>query len=136
MIKSREKRAFYSAATAARKLGISTNTLREYVKTGLVRPYSDPENGRSLFSDRDLTWIRRIRKLIHQEGLNIASIRRLLAVSASWQITNFPNVKNDGCRVPADKTRPCWVTPQRRSIKKINMCWACKVYSGARKRLK
>ena len=135
MVKLSEKQTFYSVTIAAKKLGISKHTLREYKKKGLIRPYRDPVNGHSLFSDRDLTWVHHVRKLIHQKGLNIVSIQRLLAVISCWKIKNYPKVKKECCLASADKTRPCWAIVQRSSIKEINRCWACKVYSEAQKRL-
>ena len=135
MIKSGEKQASYSVTIAAKKLGISRQTLREYEKKGLIRPYRDPVNGRSLFSSRDLKWVRLIRKLINQGGLNIVSIQRLLAVVPCWKIKNCPKVKKERCPASANKTHPCWVVVQRSSIKEINKCWACKVYLEAKKRL-
>ncbi len=135
MVKLSEKQASYSVTITAKKLGISKHTLREYEKKGLIRPFRAPVNGRRLFSDRDLKWIRHIRKLIHHEGLNIVSIQRLLAVVSSWKIKNCPKVKKERCPASADKTRPCWVIVQRSSIKESNKCWACKVYSEAQKRL-
>lgn len=135
MVKLSEKQASYSVTIAAKKLGISKHTLREYEKKGLIRPYRDPVNGRSLFFHRDLKWIRRIRKLIHHEGLNIVSIQRLLAVIPCWKVKNCPKVKKERCPPSADKTRPCWAIVQRSSIKEVNKCWACKVYAEAQKRL-
>ena len=136
MVKLSEKQASYSVTIGAKKLGISKYTLREYEKKGLIRPFNDPINGRSLFFNRDLEWIRHIRKLIHHQRLNIASIQRPLAVIPCYKIKNCPKVKKERCPASADKTRPCWVIVQRSSIEEVNKCWACKVYADAQKRLR
>lgn len=135
MVKLAKKQTSYSIAIAAKKLGISKNTLRDYEKKGLIRSFRNPVNGRSLYFNRDLKWLRHVRKLIHHEGLNIASIQRLLAVIPCWKIKNCPKVKKEICPDSADKTHPCWAVVQRSSIKEINKCWACKVYIEAQKRL-
>ena len=135
MAKLGERQTSYSVTIAAEKLGINKHTLREYEKKGLIRPFHDPVNGRSLFLNGDLKWLRHIRKLIHHQGLNIASIQRLLAVIPCWKIKNCPKVKRERCSVLGDKNHPCWVTVQKSSIKEINKCWACKIYHEAQKRL-
>jgi len=101
MVNPSEEQAFYSITIAAQKLGISTHTLRRYEKKGLIIPLRDEVSGRSLFSDRDLTSVRNIRKLIHREGLNIASIQRLLAVIPCWKIKDCPETKRLKCPAPA-----------------------------------
>jgi len=135
MVKPSEEQASYSTALAAKKLGISTHTLRRYEKKGLIRPFRDLVSGRSLFSDRDLTLVRNIRKLIHREGLNIASIQRLLAIIPCWKIKDCPETKKAKCPVLTDKTSPCWAIAQDGCIKEVNKCRACRVYLIAEKRL-
>ena len=135
MVKLSKKQASYSVATAAKKLGVSRHTLRGYEKKGLIRPLRDPANGRSLFFSRDLKWVCRIRKLIHQEGLNIASIQRLLAVVPCRNVKKCLKVKRKKCPAFGDKAHPCWVIVRKGSIKEINKCWDCKVYAEAQKRL-
>lgn len=136
MVKLSGKQASYSATLAAKKLDISKHTLREYEKKGLIRLFRDPVNGRTLFSNRDLKWIGHIRKLIHQEGLNIASLRRLLAVISCWKIKSCPRVKKERCPASANNTHPCWAIVQRSSIEEMNKCCACKVYAEAQKRVR
>jgi len=136
MVKLGEKQVSYSVTVAAKKLGVSKHILREYEKKGLIRPFRNPANGRSLFSNSDLRWVRHIRKLIHHEGLNIASIQRLLAAIPCWKIKNCPKVKRERCSVSGDKTRPCWAIARDGCIKEINKCRACKVYLVAEKRVR
>ncbi len=135
MVKLGKKQATYSITIAATKLGISKNTLREYEKKGLIKSFRDPVNGRRIFFNRDLKCVRNIRKLIHQEGLNIASIQRLLAVIPCWMVENCPNIKKERCPASTDKSRTCWIVGQKSSPEEINNCWACKVYLDAQKKL-
>ncbi|MEW6607928.1 MAG: MerR family transcriptional regulator [bacterium] len=122
------KQESYSVTNAAKRLGISISTLREYEKRGLIRLFHDPVNGRSRFFNEDLKWIRHIRNLIHQEKLNIVSIQRLLAIIACWKSKNCPEAKREKCQASSDRTLPCWVMT---CSKEINKCRDCKVYLQA-----
>jgi len=135
MVNPSEEQAFYSITIAAQKLGISTHTLRRYEKKGLIIPLRDEVSGRSLFSDRDLTSVRNIRKLIHREGLNIASIQRLLAVIPCWKIKDCPETKRLKCPAPTNKIRPCWLIAQDGHAQEINKCRVCGVYPISQKRV-
>jgi DNA-binding transcriptional MerR regulator len=135
VVKMTNKQASYSIAVAAKKIGISGNTLRGYDKRGLIRLYRDPVKGRRLLFDRDLKWIRHIRKLIHEEGLNIVSIQRLLAAVPCWKLKKCPKVKRERCPASADRTRPCWMVIRKSSIDEDNKCWTCRIYQEVQKRI-
>ncbi len=123
----------YSVTDAAKKLGLSVHTLREYEKRGLLRLFHDPVNGRCRFFAEDLKWICHIRNLIHQEKLNIASIQRLLAIIPCWKTKNCKD-RREECQAFTDKTRPCWVRTQKGCIKEMNKCLNCQVYLESHKR--
>ena len=126
--------AIYSISTAAEKLGMSVRMLREYEKDGLIKPYRNPSNGYRLFSNEDLQWIRCIRDLIHQQGLNIKGIRRLLMVMPCWEIKNCPKATQEKCMAVIDRILPCWALAGK-NCKEANKCRTCKVYLEAQKRM-
>ncbi len=124
----------YNISTAAKMLGISVRMLREYEKDGLIKPYRNPSNGYRLFSNEDLQWIRCIRELIHQDGLNIKGIRRLLTVMPCWEVKDCPKEIRAKCRAVVDRTLPCWAIAGKH-CKDADKCRSCKVYLEAQKRL-
>ncbi|MEW6607929.1 MAG: MerR family transcriptional regulator [bacterium] len=131
----KELTAFYNISTAAEKLGISVRMLREYEKDGLIKPYRNPSNGYRVFSNDDIQWIRCVRDLIHQQGLNIKGIQRLLMVMPCWEIKNCPEETRRKCTAVVDRTVPCW-TLANGSCANANKCRTCKVYLEAQKNIK
>lgn len=127
--------AHYNISTAAKMLGMSVRMLREYEKDGLIKPYRNPSNGYRLFSNEDLQWIRCIRELIHQKGLNIKGIRRLLTVMPCWEVKDCPKEIRAKCRAVVDRTLPCWAIADKH-CKDADKCRSCKVYLEAQKRLR
>ena len=135
MIKTNKGQPVYPISTAAEKVGMSVRMLREYEKDGLIKPYRDPSNGYRLYSEEDLQWIRCIQDLIHQQGLNITGIRRLLTVMPCWEIKNCPEKTQKKCKAVIDRILPCWSLASN-SCRNANKCRTCKVYLEVRKRLR
>jgi len=125
---------YYNISTAATMLGISVRMLREYEKDGLIKPHRNPSNGYRLFSNKDLQWIRCIRELIHQNGLNIKGIRLLLMFEPCWEIKGCATEIREKCNAAVDRTLPCW-TIAGKYCKDADKCRNCKVYLEAQKRI-
>ncbi|TEU17353.1 MAG: MerR family transcriptional regulator [Anaerolineales bacterium] len=81
-----DTRPLYSIGMAAELLNVHPRTLRLYEQGGLLRPAR--RNNRRVYSNNDLKWIKSIRYLIHERGLNQEGLRRLLALIPCWEITN------------------------------------------------
>lgn len=127
--------AFYNISIAAKRLGMSVRMIREYEKEGLIKPHRDPGSGYRIFSDEDLQWIRCIRELIHQKGLNIKGIQRLLTLVPCWEIKSCPKEIREKCPAAVDRTLPCWIVAQKSCIEEAKKCKSCKVYLEAHKRI-
>ena len=104
----------------AEMLGISVPTLRMYEREGILIPVKS-SGGTRYFNDEDIVWIRCIRRMINELGLNIEGIRRLLAMIPCWDLTQCDNHRSGACR--ADATRPCWMNrmPPAGMARKIAM---------------
>ncbi len=74
-----EGRPCYVISVAAEMLGTRTHTLRYYEKVGIIRPFRSPGNIR-LYSEEDITLIRRIRHLMSDLGVNIAGVEVILNI--------------------------------------------------------
>jgi DNA-binding transcriptional MerR regulator len=64
----------YSIAEAARRSGLSIDTLRYYERINLVDPPARDAGGRRAYSDADLTWLEFLTKL-RTTGMPIKSMR-------------------------------------------------------------
>ena len=67
-------------STAARILGMHPQTLRKYERLGLVRP-SRTIGSMRLYSRDELHRLKLIKRLVDDSGINLAGVRRLLAVA-------------------------------------------------------
>jgi MerR family transcriptional regulator, heat shock protein HspR len=74
-----DQRPRYMISVAADIVGMHPQTLRIYESKGLVRPGRTP-GGTRLYSDLDLERLREIQRLTTELGLNLAGVRRVLAL--------------------------------------------------------
>jgi len=94
----------YSIGVAAQLLGVHPRTLRIYEEEGLVKPAR--KGNRRFFSPNDLTWIGCIRSMIHEEGISIPGIKKLLRYAPCWEITNCPKEVCEPCTASVDIAVP------------------------------
>ena len=66
-------------SVAAELAGMHPQTLRQYDRLGLVSPGRAPGRGRR-YSLRDIATLRAIQRLSQDEGINLAGIKRILAL--------------------------------------------------------
>ncbi len=70
----------YVISVAARMLNIQTYTLRYYEKIGIIEPLRSKGNLR-LYSDRDISHLRRVKTLMADLGINPAGSEAILHMS-------------------------------------------------------
>lgn len=68
-------------SVAAELAGMHPQTLRQYDRLGLVSPGRTRGRGRR-YSARDIATLREIQRLSQDEGINLAGIKRILALEA------------------------------------------------------
>ena len=68
-------------SVAAELAGMHPQTLRQYDRLGLVSPTRAPGRGRR-YSLRDVATLREIQRLSQDEGVNLAGIKRILALES------------------------------------------------------
>jgi MerR family transcriptional regulator/heat shock protein HspR len=76
----------YALNVAAQLVGLSPRTIRGYEEAQLIEPARVGGNNQRLYSEQDLQWLRCIRDMIHDEGLTVTAIRRLLDLIPCWEI--------------------------------------------------
>lgn len=127
-----DSRPLYSIGMAAELLNVHPRTLRLYEQGGLLRPAR--RNNRRVYSNNDLKWIKSIRYLIHERGLNQEGLRRLLALIPCWDITNCPPDSRQPCPAYLNKSDPCWQIAGE-TCDQSEECSQCEVYLSARERI-
>ena len=70
----------YVISVTARMLGVQTHTLRYYEKIGIVEPARSQGNIR-LYSERDITLLRRAKTLVDDLGVNLAGVEVIMRMT-------------------------------------------------------
>jgi len=86
---------FLSIGTAAALLNVNPRTLRIYEVEGLLSPYKKGQ--KRIYSINDLQWVSCIRSMIHDQGISIAGIKKLMQYTPCWNIVNCPMEKRKTC---------------------------------------
>ncbi|MEN0129067.1 MAG: helix-turn-helix transcriptional regulator [Brevundimonas sp.] len=76
-----EDAPIYVISLAAELAGMHPQTLRQYDRLGLVSPSRTAGRGRR-YSLRDIATLREIQRLSHDEGVNLAGIKRILELES------------------------------------------------------
>ena len=123
-----EATPLYTIGTASDLLKVHPRTLRLYEQAGLLRPAR--KNNRRFYTNHDLEWIRCIRYMIHERGLNQEGLRRLLATIRCWEIRGCPAASMSKCEVHTNHVGPCWRVAPPQCNSGAN-CHQCAVYMRA-----
>jgi len=94
----------YPIGVAAKLLDIHPRTLRIYEEEGLIQPAR--EGNRRLYSTNDITWIGCLRRLIHEEGISIPGIKKLLRYATCYEIAECPKEVHCQCDAVVDRAIP------------------------------
>ena len=70
----------YVISIAARMLGVQTYTLRYYEKIGIMEPSRSKGNIR-LYSDSDIAYLKRVKTLMDDLGVNLAGVEVILRMA-------------------------------------------------------
>ena len=122
-------RPLYTIATAAELLELHPRTLRLYEQAGLIKPAR--KNNRRFYSNSDLEWVRIVRRMIHDEGLNQQGLRRMLAMVTYRQVVDGEPLSGNACKARASRTDPCWDNHSTDDSDN-GLCHSCPIYLAAR----
>ena len=59
-----------------------------------------------MFSDNDIKWISCLRNMIHEQGISISGIKKLLVLAPCWEIAECPAEVCDNCTASVDRAVP------------------------------
>jgi MerR family transcriptional regulator/heat shock protein HspR len=88
----------YTLKVASGLVGLSPRTIRLYEEAELLAPARTGGNQQRLYSEQDLQWLRCIRDMLHEEGLTVTAIRRLLDLIPCWEIRHCVADVAETCR--------------------------------------
>ena len=90
-----EKKAIFTIGVAAQMLDVHPRTLRIYEQEELIRPM---RKGKwRYFTMNDVKWIECLRSMIHEHGISIAAIKKLLQYTPCWNIADCSFEKRKEC---------------------------------------
>ncbi|ABK16060.1 MerR family transcriptional regulator [Syntrophobacter fumaroxidans] len=120
------QKALYPIGIVAELLNIHPRTLRIYEQEGLIKPAR--RGGKRFYSNIDLQWLRCLRKLLTDEGLNIAGIKKLLTIAPCWSIRDCDEETRKQCPAILNFPVPCWELKPRCCKDSDLACSDCEVY--------
>ena len=90
-----EQKAIFTIGVAAQMLGVHPRTLRIYEEEGLIVPL---RKGKwRYYTMNDIKWIECLREMIHEHGVSIAAVKKLLQYTPCRNITDCPYEKRKQC---------------------------------------
>ena len=95
--------AIYPIGVAARLLDVHPRTLRIYEAEGLIKPAH--KGTRRVFSPNDIEWISCLRSIIHDQGISIPGVKKLMKLLPCWEIAECDC--QGGCSAAID-----WAVPR------------------------
>ncbi|MHC1729978.1 MAG: MerR family transcriptional regulator [Syntrophobacteraceae bacterium] len=124
-MKDNTRRPLYPIGIVAELLGLHPRTLRTYEQEGLIKPAR--RGGKRFYSDNDLQWLKCLRKLLAEDRLNIAGVKKLLTIAPCWSIRGCSEEERRGCPALLDIPLPCWEI-KGRCRRGVETCSECEVY--------
>lgn len=90
-----EEKAMFTIGVAAQMLSVHPRTLRIYEQEQLVKPM---RKGKwRYYTMNDIKWIECLRHMIHENGISIAAIKKLLQYTPCWNVADCPFEKRKQC---------------------------------------
>ena len=126
MTTNRSDDGTYLINEVSRQVGLSQKRIREYEKEGLIKPdrESKTNNRRYTAADSDRIW--RIKKLIHEHGFTLASLKYILKVTPCWIV--FDCDKKETCSAYRSTHTPCYQARKSEWSCDLFDCSRCPIY--------
>lgn len=90
-----DNKAIFTIGTAAKMLEVHPRTLRIYERENLIKPLRKGQW--RYFTMDDIKWIQCLRDMIHEHGISIAAIKKLLQYTPCWNIADCSFDKRKQC---------------------------------------
>ena len=116
----------YRINEVSRQVNLSQKRIREYEKEGFIKPEREANTNNRLYSDFEVSQIKRITYLIHERGFTIACLRQLLVLAPCWNV--FACRMMGDCPAHQYPHRCCWEVRQEMETKCPGPCEKCAIY--------
>ena len=90
-----DDQAVFTISAAAEMLAVTPRTLRAYERDGLISPVR--QGKWRYYSLDDLKWVSCLRTMIHEHGISLAAIHKLLQYTPCWNIAGCSFEKRKQC---------------------------------------
>jgi MerR family transcriptional regulator/heat shock protein HspR len=121
----------FPISVAAKLLDVHPRTLRIYEEEDLLKPAR--QGNKRFFSQDDIEWVRCLRTLIHEEGISIPGIKKLLDLTPCWEIKKCSRQVREVCTSFVDRTAPCWQRTRAVCQREPRRCESCETFVRAMK---
>ena len=119
-------KAIFPISVAAKLLDVHPRTLRIYEEEGLLKPAR--QGNKRYFSRNNIEWVRCLRKLIHEEGISIPGVKKLLDLIPCWELKKCSHEVRQNCTSFVDRSQPCWQTARTICSREPSRCESCEVF--------
>ena len=109
----REDEPLYSIGVASRLTRMHPQTLRKYERAGLLKP-ARPSGNQRLYSNSDVTRLKRIQYLVEERGVNVAGVELALSMADRLDALQ-PGATADDMQTAIDEARDMSDDPARDS---------------------
>jgi MerR family transcriptional regulator, repressor of the yfmOP operon len=117
----------YLINEVARWVGLSQKRIREYEKSGLIKPQREPRTNNRRYTEADIAQILRVKALIHEHGFTLACLKYFLAAAPCWIIFDCP--QKNACPIHGTTGTPCYDLVRNADGRmEPRMCDRCPVY--------
>lgn len=90
-----QKTPLITIGMAAEMVGVHPRTLRNYEEAGLISPRR--KGSWRYYTLRDIQWIECLREMVHQHGVSMNAVKKLLQFTPCWNIIDCPFEKRKRC---------------------------------------
>jgi len=125
-------KAIFPISVAAKLLDVHPRTLRIYEEEGLLKPAR--QGNKRYFSRDNIEWVRCLRNLIHEEGISIPGVKKLLELTPCWEIKKCSRQVREQCTAFVDRAKPCWQTAKTICAREPSLCESCDTFIRAMKK--
>lgn len=125
-------KAIFPISVAAKLLDVHPRTLRIYEEEGLLKPAR--QGNKRYFSRDNIEWVRCLRNLIHEEGISIPGVKKLLDLTPCWEIKKCSREVREQCTAFVDRAQPCWKTARTVCAREPSQCESCEIFIRAMKK--
>lgn len=90
-----DNKAIFSIGVASNMLDISPRIIRSYEEHGFLNPIR--KGNRRYYSMDNIKWIGCVRDMVHEHGISVPAIHRLLSYTPCWNISGCSFDKRKEC---------------------------------------